>query len=192
MSNAFHPLTLLARATPLSNDTAASALESFSEEIKCYNLPYGVLGFVSHVLTYYTIICLWLGRKPLWPFSRVSFSRFDLALGGFGLLISTLLSIITIVRCKDTWQLLVIGVWKMSMSLLNGLTAVHVAILFILRKIKARREAKKESRREPSETGATVTEPGQGEVKAEEGHVAPISVVIDPVKWVSWWIVLCE
>jgi len=41
------------------------------------------------------------------------------------------MSIITMINCKNTWQLLVIGVWKMSMSLLNGLTALHVAILVV-------------------------------------------------------------
>ncbi|TFK29559.1 hypothetical protein FA15DRAFT_664107 [Coprinopsis marcescibilis] len=242
MSTGVHPSTFLyARATS-SNGT--SVLESFAEEIQCYSLPYGLLGFISHVLTYYTIVCLWFGRKPLWPFSRVSFSRFDLALGGFGLLISTLLSIVTIVRCKDTWQLLVIAVWKMSMSLLNGLTAVHVAILFTLRKMKLRKAAKKRRREGSDESNETAVsgvkleeaaeaESGKGRHKKEkstetttgshkkekstdsktgkhtkerstkskaadeEAPVVPkdkdepaISVKVDPLKVVAWWIVL--
>lgn len=188
-----------------SAETSA-ALESLKEEIKCYSLPYGALGFVSHVLTYYTIACLWYGRKPLWPFSRVTFSRFDLALGGFGLLISTLLTIVTIVRCKDTWELLVIAIWKMGMSLLNGVTAVHVAGLFILEKIRLKR-ARKRKRREGSEASDATTvadtaghdhgKDGSGD--AEEGAAtessdsdkeAPIEVVIDPMRRVFWWIIL--
>ncbi len=40
------------------------------------------------------------------------------------------MSIFTIVNCKDTWQLLVIAIWKLSMSLLNGVTVrLHVAIM---------------------------------------------------------------
>ncbi|TEB26885.1 hypothetical protein FA13DRAFT_1737095 [Coprinellus micaceus] len=177
--------------------TSTEALESLSEEIKCYNLPYGALGFASHVLTYYTILCLWFGRKPLWPFSRVSYSWFDLALGGIGLLISTLLSIVTIVRCKNAWELLVIGVWKMSMSLLNGITAIHVAVMVILEK----RRVKRERREASDDSGVQVEksavpagdEPGSGAPDrdtAKKEDEAPIKVVLNPMRWVSWWVVL--
>lgn len=97
----------------------------------CYSLPYGALGFVSHFLTYYTIVCLWFGRSPLWPWRKVKYSRFDLWLGLLGLLIATGLAIFTLVRCRNTWQLLTIAVWKLSMSLLNGLTAINVATVVL-------------------------------------------------------------
>jgi hypothetical protein len=211
--------TLLTRKVGISaldESEAALRLEAFSEEIKCYNLPYGILGFVSHVLTYYTILCLWLGRKPFWPFSRVKFSRFDLALGGVGLLVSTLLSIVTIVRCKDNWELTVIAVWKLGMSLLNGATAIHVAILYLLEEIRLRREEKKAKRREASdatvvgekeevkaegdkEKDKTKVDPGELESqtkakKEKKKKETPISVIIDPLKgkWIVWWIILCE
>jgi hypothetical protein len=214
--------TLFARrpSSALDESETALRLEAFSEEVKCYNLPYGILGFVSHVLTYYTILCLWLGRKPLWPFSRVKFSRFDLALGGVGLLVSTLLSIVTIVRCKDSWELTVIAVWKLGMSLLNGATAIHVAILYILEEIRLRREEKKVKRREASDATVVVGEkeetkaeadkekdektPEELESQAKKGRKekkkekkkkeTPISVIIDPLKgkWIVWWIILCE
>jgi hypothetical protein len=32
-------------------------------EIKCYGLPYGGIGFTSHVLTYYTL-CMLSGEVP--------------------------------------------------------------------------------------------------------------------------------
>ncbi|KAF8953541.1 hypothetical protein BDZ97DRAFT_1871817 [Flammula alnicola] len=100
-----------------------------SNELHCYNLPYGALGFISHVLTYYTIACLCYGRKPLWPFHKVTNTKLDLALGAVGIALCIVMSIFTIINCKNTWQLLVIAVWKLSMSLLNGLTALHVAIM---------------------------------------------------------------
>lgn len=194
--------------------TSTDGLESLSEEIKCYNLPYGALGFASHVLTYYTIVCLWFGRKPLWPFSRVSYSWFDLALGGIGLLISTLLSIVTIVRCKNSWELLVIGVWKMAMSLLNGITAIHVACMVILQKRRMKRRRREatgsssdgdavgdEAQVEKSDGSAVVAgdEPGVGvrdgsdrDRDVEQEAAVPIKVVLNPMRWVSWWVVLCE
>ncbi|TFK31959.1 hypothetical protein BDQ12DRAFT_639416 [Crucibulum laeve] len=103
--------------------------DTLMEEMKCYSLPYGGLGFASHVLTYYAIICLWARRSPIWPFRRVNCSKLDLSLGIVGLALSVGLSIFAIVMCKNTWQLLVIAVWKMSMSMLNGITAVHAAVV---------------------------------------------------------------
>ncbi|TEB25446.1 hypothetical protein FA13DRAFT_1765771 [Coprinellus micaceus] len=125
--------------------TSTEALESLSEEIKCYNLPYGALGFASHVLTYYTILCLWFGRKPLWPFSRVSYSWFDLAL--------------------------------------------------------AKRRVKRERREASDDSGVQVEksavpagdEPGSGAPDrdtAKKEDEAPIKVVLNPMRWVSWWVVL--
>lgn len=76
----------------------------------------------------------------MWPFRPVKYSWFDLTLGVVGLCVSTAMSIVTIVRCRNTWQLLVIAVWKLSMSLLNGITAIHVALLFVKASPKERLE----------------------------------------------------
>ncbi|TFK72842.1 hypothetical protein BDN72DRAFT_815575 [Pluteus cervinus] len=100
---------------------------SFHQEIACYSLPYGALGFVSHVLTYYTMFCLWFGRKPLWPFRPVSYTRIDIVLGVVSLIVSTTMAIITLVRCRRSWQLLTIGVWKLTISLVNSCTSITVA-----------------------------------------------------------------
>jgi len=81
------------------------------------------------VLTYYTIVCLWYGRKPLWPFKKLNNSKFDLVLGSVGVGLCIVMSLITIVNCRNIWQLLLIAIWKLSMSLLSGLTALHVAIM---------------------------------------------------------------
>jgi len=121
----FHDLYLRGLSDPLLQQIPL-------HELQCYNLPFGALGFTSHVLTYYTIVCLWFGRKPLWPFSNICYTKFDVLLGSLGIVICVAMSAITMVRCRNTWQLLVIAVWKLSMSLLNGLTALHVAILVVL------------------------------------------------------------
>jgi hypothetical protein len=76
-------------------------------------------------------VCLWYGRKPLWPFHKINNTKLDLILGAVGILLCIIMALITIINCKNTWQLLVIAVWKLSMSLLNGLTALHVAILIV-------------------------------------------------------------
>jgi len=96
--------------------------------LHCYNLPFGALGFISHILTYYTIVCLWYNRSPLWPFHKIAWSMLDFVLSFAGLIACIVTSAITIRNCKGTWQLLLIAVWKLSMSLLNGLTGMHIAI----------------------------------------------------------------
>jgi len=106
---------------PLENDFPIEALH-------CYNLPFGALGFVSHVLTYYTIVCLWYDRSPLWPFHKITSRALDCVLSFLGLVVCIVTSAITINNCKSTWQLLLIAVWKLSMSVLNGLTGMHVAM----------------------------------------------------------------
>src|SRR6266446_7060981 len=100
--------------TPLEDD--------FSPEVlQCYNLPFGALGFGSHVLTYYTIFCLWYGRSPLWLCHKITLTKLDFLLNIVGLGVCIATSAITIKNCKHTWQLLLIVVWKLSMSVLNGL-----------------------------------------------------------------------
>ncbi|KAJ3515613.1 hypothetical protein NLJ89_g1651 [Agrocybe chaxingu] len=128
----------------LSNDVLVSLFarqydqilqqEMPAHELKCYNLPFGALGFISHVLTYYTIACLWFGRKPLWPFKPITNSKTDLILGFVGISVCIVMSVITMIKCKNTWQLLVIAVWKLSMSLLNGLTGLTVAVMVVSQK----------------------------------------------------------
>lgn len=111
------------------DDIIPSKPTDFHSEVACYSLPYGGLGFASHVLTYYTLVCLWFGKSPLWPFRGVSFSKLDLWLGSISIVITTGMTILTMIRCKSSWQLLTIAVWKMSMSLLNGITAINVAAI---------------------------------------------------------------
>ncbi|TFK31067.1 hypothetical protein BDQ12DRAFT_619617, partial [Crucibulum laeve] len=65
------------------------------------------------------------------PSRRVDCSRLDLPLGIVGLALSVGLSIFAIVRCKNNWQVLVIAVWKMSMSILNSVTTVHATVVVI-------------------------------------------------------------
>ena len=100
------------------------------EALQCYNLPFGALGFTSHVLTYYTIVCLWHDRSPLWPLHDITSSsrKLDFVLSFFGFVVCIATSAITMKNCKSTWQLLLIAVWKMRMSVLNGLTGMHVAM----------------------------------------------------------------
>ncbi|TFK68121.1 hypothetical protein BDN72DRAFT_911884, partial [Pluteus cervinus] len=122
-------------------------------EMACYSLPYGGLGFTSHVLTFYTIFCLWRGVSPFWPVRQVRYSKFDLILSSIGLTTSSGMAIYTLVKCRNSWQLLTIGVWKLTVSLLNGITSLNVAVLVFKASRKAKRRAKAAAL-EAEETGS--------------------------------------
>lgn len=98
------------------------------EEMLCYSLPYGALGFISHIITYYTLVCLWLRRRPLWPSKEMNNWKWDLLLGIGSCVLPVALAIFTIVRCRNGWQFLLIGIWKMFMSALLGITAIVAAL----------------------------------------------------------------
>jgi len=90
------------------------------EELKCYGLPYGALGFASHVLMLYTLMCLLHLRRSYWPFSRISpgwFSGWNVLLSIVTLSGTTTLTIITMVRCKDHWQFMLLAVEHLCLSI---------------------------------------------------------------------------
>ncbi|TFK73130.1 hypothetical protein BDN72DRAFT_791320 [Pluteus cervinus] len=117
-----------------------SSSGSFHAELSCYSLPYGVLGFVSHLLTYYIVACLYRGLSPLWPFVPVKRNRFDLIVGALGLTISSTMAIITMARCRKTWELLTIAVWKLAVSVVNGGMGIAIAYVRLVEEKKRKDE----------------------------------------------------
>lgn len=91
------------------------------------SLPYGTIGFISHILTYYTIVMLSAGRSPLMPWRKLSSPRMDMFLGVVGLLVGTLITALTIYRCRQRWQFLLIAVWKATLSVSLGALGVSAA-----------------------------------------------------------------
>src|SRR5262245_4249847 len=81
------------------------------EQIRCYALPFGAIGFSSHVLTYLTVLCLTNGRSPWFPCTRLRWRRFNLGLGYLGLIITLPLTVLTMVRCRKSWSFILIAVW---------------------------------------------------------------------------------
>src|SRR5271170_7335137 len=75
-------------------------------EMQCYSLPYGGLGFASHIITYYTLICLWNRRRPRMPWKTLSSSswKFNIFLGVVELIVSVGIAAFTIIRCRNRWE----------------------------------------------------------------------------------------
>lgn len=99
------------------------------EEIKCYGLPYGLLGFISHMLTDYTIIAILCGREPLRPWNRTTGSTFGFAMAVLSFA-SNAIALRTIIECRSHWQLVLTGIWKFCLSLTNSAVALSSAWSF--------------------------------------------------------------
>ncbi|KAF8660096.1 hypothetical protein AX16_001654 [Volvariella volvacea WC 439] len=124
---------LLTRDDP---DSAPSQGLDIVSEIGCYALPYGLLGFLSHLFTYYTLVCLWYGRRPMLPWQRLSAKTWIILLKDFiSLGVTAGLAGATISKCKGAWQFEALAVWKLTMTLLNGVTSLHASGIIIAEKI---------------------------------------------------------
>lgn len=99
------------------------------EQIKCYALPYGGIGFLSHALTYFTVFCLANGRSPWRPWKKLDGRKWNLAVGILGLVITLPLTALTMYRCKRTWAFILIGVWKLIFSFTLSTISIHAARL---------------------------------------------------------------
>jgi hypothetical protein len=107
---------------------------TIQDELQCYSLPYGGIGFASHVLTYWTVTCLAIGVKPLKPWSRLKYDRWDFFLAIISLIICVPLAAFTIVRCLGRWQFVLLAVWKTTMSFTLAVVGMHRSIT--LRRIR--------------------------------------------------------
>jgi hypothetical protein len=107
---------------PYTNGTLA-------EELQCYGLPYGGIGFASHILTYYTIIMLSHQRSPLMPWKRNHHKWIDITLTIFGLVASITLAVLTILRCRNRWQFVAMATWKLVLSVTFGILSFHAAMM---------------------------------------------------------------
>jgi hypothetical protein len=101
--------------------------------VKCYSLPFGALGFISHILTYYTIWCITFKRRPLLPFSRISHKHnlFDFTLGVAKSSAGSAIALQSMIGCRGSWQLAAIATWKLNMSVWNGSAGTLAALAYI-------------------------------------------------------------
>ena len=104
------------------------------EEIMCYGIPYGGIGFASHIITYYTIIALWFGVKPFMPRSPLTHHKWDGFMAFVTLAGGNAMAIVTVIRCRKRWQFVLIAVWKICLSTTLALTAFTNAVILSIRK----------------------------------------------------------
>jgi hypothetical protein len=103
--------------------------QTLPEEIQCYSIPYGGIGFASHLLTYYTLACLWVGARPLCPWDRLQHTWWDCIVGTASFFLSNAFAAFTLYRCQNRWEFILIAVWKISLSTTLALTTITASIL---------------------------------------------------------------
>lgn len=105
-----------------------------NEEILCYALPYGGIGFVSHLLTYYTILCLKFGRTPFVPWRVLNEPVHSIIFATCGLVVTVIINILTTIRCRQSWEFVLISLWKMTLSLSQAAITIHAMV--VVRKLE--------------------------------------------------------
>jgi hypothetical protein len=112
------------------------------KEIACYGLPYGGIGFSSHIITYYTMTMLYFGRKPLQPWKRVKHKKWSLGLSVVSLIATTILTSIAIHKCKQQWEFMILGVWMLTTSITISLLTMASPVFSTLAAVAAAKKKK--------------------------------------------------
>jgi hypothetical protein len=99
-------------------------LNKIRDSVQCYALPYGGLGFGSHVLTYYCIVVNAYGRKPLTPWKRQEYQLFNVIVGFLQLIGTTISGTLTVTRCRGISQLQLLGIWMVLTSAASSIAAI--------------------------------------------------------------------
>lgn len=104
-----------------------------AELAQCYTIPYGAFGFISHVLTLYTMWCT-ASRRPWWAPWRTPGDApkpgwlarhvpallllYRIAASFVKVGVTFALSIFTVYQCEGAYRLL--AIWKMMLSMFDG------------------------------------------------------------------------
>ena len=95
-------------------------LQCLRSKARCYSLPYGAVGFISHVLTYYCTVVIALGRKPLRPSRKQERHMFNSILGIVQLLTTVIPAVMAAWRCRNAWEFQRIAIWLAFVSIASA------------------------------------------------------------------------
>lgn len=101
---------------------------SYEDEMMCYSLPYGGIGFVNHLFTYWTIFWQHRLRKPSWPRRRLKHSNIEYIIAALTFFGTIPVAIFTMIRCHQRWPFVSIAIWKLLLSLELTLWTVRAGL----------------------------------------------------------------
>jgi hypothetical protein len=156
-------------------------------EMQCYSLPYGGLGFASHILTYYTVGLIWAGKRPLKPWKDLDWAKWDVMLGIVTLIFSIGIATFTIIRCRNRWQFMLIAIWKIFMSAMLGFSTI-TAGLAVRRHQKDKTDRAAHPDRVPfiQQSGIEMTNRNTGRDTTSDG----VRKKEKPSNPSAWWVLL--
>ena len=96
------------------------------DRVQCYAIPYGAVGFVSHIVLYFSIVALALGRSPVMFWRQLAHKHVKNTLLIVSLLMTLVLTALSIARCHDTLALLLMAVGRLVVSQTLYYTAIHI------------------------------------------------------------------
>lgn len=115
----------------LINTTTVSPGNTIQDDLRCYALPYGGIGFASHIMTYYTVVMLSRHLSP-WLIRKNRLWVLDICLTILGLIGTTISTLYTMVKCRGAWQFILLAMWKFILSL--TLSAGGISTVWMARK----------------------------------------------------------
>jgi hypothetical protein len=110
----------------ITNSTHASIKSTLVEEMQCYTLPYGGIGFVFHLFIYWTLYRLSIGKCP-WRLTKLKCPDLDFWFALAGLIGGVTLAIYSAVRCRHHWPLVLLAVWRIIFTLTLCIAALITA-----------------------------------------------------------------
>jgi hypothetical protein len=134
-SASFHDILL-----PTPNVTGGPA-----GEIKCYALPFGAVGIISHLLTDWTIAWMVVGKAPLWPGHYMHSYLFDMFLAGLSLCTCVPIASITIHRCRLSWHFVLICIWKLVTSISLACVTLHRCLIIRTEEKQKKQETQRQN-----------------------------------------------
>lgn len=99
--------------------------QNLRKHIEVYGIPYGILGVVSHALTFYVIMCHFFGRRPLQPWKFLEKERWNLAVVSISSLISIILSSVSLARTRGSRPLMILAGMQIVLGALIDFIHIH-------------------------------------------------------------------
>ncbi|KAI9867543.1 MAG: hypothetical protein M1813_008342 [Trichoglossum hirsutum] len=90
-----------------------------------YSLPYGILGAISHILTYYVILCHYYSRRPTMPWRPLEKQLFNMCSVVVSSIVSITIAIVTLTRIRETQPLVVLAALQVVLGFIVDALNVH-------------------------------------------------------------------
>jgi hypothetical protein len=101
-----------------------TTVDNFREHLELYNLPYGVLGVVSHGLTFWVILCHIFGIQPLMPWKRLESRTWNLVIVLLSSVISTSLACVALSRTRGSAALVTLAGMQIALGILLDIITI--------------------------------------------------------------------